>query len=169
MQKFVTAEITAALLAHLSTTPKPMKYVLSLMHRQVVKLKAEGLYFNVSTLILFQRLLRELPKEKDLVKFIHFVLRQFFKGLETYDMLLVEAFFPRTRGDWKKFSSWEDQKKEKRQRKEKIAVEKELHVKDGYSWKEQMGIALKALQGKDSEPAEWVKEVSHNAYGRVLH
>ncbi|KAF8904667.1 timeless protein-domain-containing protein [Mucidula mucida] len=157
--KFVTAEITAALLAHLSTTPKPMKYVLSLMHRQVVKLKAEGLYFNVSTLILFQRLLRELPKEKDLVKFIHFVLRQFFKGLETYDMLLVEAFFPRTRGDWKKFSSWEDQKKEKRQRKEKIAVEKELHVKDGYSWKEQMGIALKALQGKDSELAEWVKEL----------
>ncbi|KAF8989653.1 hypothetical protein BDZ89DRAFT_1087402 [Hymenopellis radicata] len=157
--KFVTPEITAALLAHLSTTPKPMKYVLSLMHRQVVKLKAEGLYFNVSTLILFQRLLRELPKEKDLVKFIHFVLRQFFKDVAEYDLLPVEAFFPRTRGNWKQFSSWEAPKKEKRQRKEKIAVEKELHVKDGYSWKEQMGIALKALQGKDSELAEWVKEL----------
>ncbi|KAF8999889.1 hypothetical protein BDZ89DRAFT_1170521 [Hymenopellis radicata] len=157
--KFVTPEITAALLAHLSTTPKPLKYVLSLMHRQVVKLKAEGLYFNVSTLILFQRLLRELPKEKDLVKFIHFVLRQFFKGVAEYDLLPVEAFFPRTRGNWKQFSSWEAPKKEKRQRKEKIAVEKELHVKDGYSWKEQVGIALKALQGKDSELADWVKEL----------
>lgn len=132
------------------------------MHRQVVKLKAEGLYFNVSTLILFQRLLKELPKEKDLVKFIHFVLRQFFKAVEEYDFLAVEAFFPRTRGDWKKFSSWEPPKKEKRARKEKVSVEKELHVKDGYSWKEKVGIALKALSEKDKELAEWVKHVSES-------
>lgn len=139
-----------------------------MMHRQAVKLKAEGLYFNVSTLILFQRLLRELPKEKDLVKFIHYILRQFFKAIEEYDFLAVEAFFPRTRGDWKKFSSWEAPKKEKRVRKEKVTVEKELHVPDGHSWKEKVGIALKALCAVNPELAEWVKHVSGASCSRRI-
>ena len=129
------------------------------MHRQVVRLKAEGLYFNVSTLLLFQRLLREQPKEKDLVKFINFVLRQFFKTMEVHPFLAIEALFPRTKGDWKKFSSWEPPKKEKRATKEKMTVEKELHVKDGYEWKEQLGIALNALGQQDEKWTEWVKQV----------
>ncbi|KIY69680.1 hypothetical protein CYLTODRAFT_488749 [Cylindrobasidium torrendii FP15055 ss-10] len=158
--KFATPAITTALLDHLATNPTPLKYVIGLMHRQVVKLKAEGLYFNVSTLLLFQRLLKEQAKEKDLVKFITFVLRQFFKAMEEYPFLAVEAFFPRTGGDWKKFSTYQPPKKEKKGRKTKEVVEKELHVKDGYDYKDKVGIAMKALSRKDDAHwEEWVKRL----------
>lgn len=153
------------------------------MHRQVVKLKAEGLYFNVSTLLLFQRLLKEQTKEKDLVKFINYVLRQFFKAMEERPFLAVEAFFPRTKGNWKEFSSWEEpQKKTKTKKKDtpgdssssddevwdakggkKSSQKKhgglELHVKDEYSFTEKVAIAVKALSQKSEYWEEWVKRV----------
>lgn len=51
-QKFANSEITSTLLAYLSryrefSTPEKMKRVVSLIHRQAVRAKAEGLFFNV--------------------------------------------------------------------------------------------------------------------------
>lgn len=51
-QKFAHSDITQTLLACVArykefTSADQMKRVVSLMHRQVVKAKAEGLYFNV--------------------------------------------------------------------------------------------------------------------------
>lgn len=91
-----------------------MKRVVSLMHRQAVKRKAEGLYFmvspglmlfqvsqligdQVSTLYLFRSIMAEeksLPKEqpyKDLVALINFILRKFFKAVEEDSFLIVEV------------------------------------------------------------------------------
>lgn len=74
-----------------------MKRVVSLMHRQVVRQKAEGLYFMVSTLYLFKQIMaeeRSLPREqpyKDLVALINYVLRQFFKAVEEDSFLVVEV------------------------------------------------------------------------------
>ena len=53
-QKFAHPEITRTLLTYLSRykefdSPELMKRVANLIHRQAVKVKAEGLYFNVRT------------------------------------------------------------------------------------------------------------------------
>ena len=74
-----------------------MKRVVSLMHRQAVRQKAEGLYFMVSTLYLFKQIMAEertLPSEqsyKDLVALINYILRKFFKAVEEDSFLVVEV------------------------------------------------------------------------------
>ncbi|KIJ16511.1 hypothetical protein PAXINDRAFT_98952 [Paxillus involutus ATCC 200175] len=172
--KFAHSEITRTLLAYLSRytefdSPELMKRAVSLIHRQAVKAKAEGLYFNVSTLNLFKSILddqRSLPKDKpykDLIQLITFILRKFFNALDEEPFLMIEAFFPMNRGHWKQFSSW--QPEEKSNRKHETAEDDggfsgEVQVKKGYSWSEQIGIAVAALveEGK-SELVEWVKDI----------
>ncbi|KAI0061071.1 timeless-domain-containing protein [Artomyces pyxidatus] len=171
--KFANAEITRALLTYLArykefTSPESMKRVVSLMHRQAVKAKAEGLYFQVTTLELFKSILadqKSFPKEqpyKDLLALIKYILRQFFKAVEEDSFVLIEAFFPKTRGQWKKLSSWEPEAKGKRG---KASVEgarfpPDVQVKKGYSWSEQLAIAMAALQeAEQGELIEWVKDI----------
>ena len=74
-----------------------MKRVVSLMHRQAVRQKAEGLYFMVSTLYLFKQIMAEertLPREqpyKDLVALINYILRKFFKAVAEEPLIVVEV------------------------------------------------------------------------------
>lgn len=77
------------------------------------------------------------------------------------------------RGHWKQYSSWEPEQKVGR--KQAMAEDNgdssgEIQVKKGYSWSEQIGIAVAALveEGK-SELAEWVKDVSGHALPRCQH
>lgn len=96
-----------------------MKWVVGLLHRQAIKVKAEGLFFRVranrlgrryqpasdrpisqtTTLELFQRILRDeklLPKEQpylDLVTLVKFILRKFFKAVAEDPFILVEAWY----------------------------------------------------------------------------
>jgi replication fork protection complex subunit Tof1/Swi1 len=54
LQKFANAEINHTLLTYLKRykefdSPDDMRRVVSLLHRQAVKAKAEGLFFNVGT------------------------------------------------------------------------------------------------------------------------
>jgi replication fork protection complex subunit Tof1/Swi1 len=171
--KFANSEITKTLLTYLSRyrdfdSPEFMKRVVNLIHRQVVKAKAEGLYFNVSTLNLFKIILddqKSLPKDqssKDLVKLVNFILQKFFKALEGEPFLAVEAFFPKNRGHWKLYSSWEPERKGRHEREtvEDTRFPPEVQVKKGYSWSEQIGIAIAALvdDGK-TELVEWVKDI----------
>ena len=101
-QRFAHPEITRTLLAYLArykefTQPEQMKRVVSLMHRQAVRQKAEGLYFMVSTLYLFKQIMAEertLPREqpyKDLVALINYILRKFFKAVEEDSFLIIEV------------------------------------------------------------------------------
>ncbi|EGO01257.1 hypothetical protein SERLA73DRAFT_51065 [Serpula lacrymans var. lacrymans S7.3] len=171
--KFANAEITHTLLTYLARykeyeSSEQMKRVVSLIHRQAVKAKAEGLFFNASTFILFKSILdeqRSLPREqayKDLVNLINFILRQFFKAMAEQPFLAVEAFFPKNRGHWKQYSSWEPDQKSKKGREtiEDTAFPPEVQVKKGYSWSEQIGIAVASLveEGK-IELVEWVKDI----------
>ena len=74
-----------------------MKRVVSLMHRQAVRQKAERLYFMVSTLSLFKQIMAEertLPREqpyKDLVALINYILRKFFEAVEEDSFLIIEV------------------------------------------------------------------------------
>ncbi len=80
-------------------SPENMKRVVSLLHRQAVRAKAEGLFFKVSTLNLFKTILAEeksLPREqayKDLVALINYILRKFFKEAAEDPFILVEVRF----------------------------------------------------------------------------
>ena len=146
-----------------------MKRVVNLLHRQAVKAKAEGLFFKVSTLALFKSILDEeksLPREqpyKDLVALVRYLLRQFFKAVAEDNFLLVEAFYPKNRGKWKALSSWEPPAKTLRPEEDTLPEDRwpaEVKVKKGYSWPEQMGIAIKCLVDEGKEKlVEWVKEV----------
>lgn len=67
------------------------------------------------------------------------------------------------RGHWKQYSSWEpDQRAEPKRRGSEGNGDfsGEVQVKKGYSWSEQIGVAVAALveQGR-SELVEWVKDV----------
>src|SRR5258708_3400269 len=122
-QRFAQEDITRACLAYLGRwrefdSPDKMKRIVSLLHRQAVKAKAEGLFFKVravamgldwqvislnpqvSTLELFNRILahqKDLPRDrpyKDLLHLINFVLRKFFKTMEEQPLLMLEVVTP---------------------------------------------------------------------------
>ncbi|TFK28235.1 timeless-domain-containing protein [Coprinopsis marcescibilis] len=191
--KFANIEITNTLLTYLArykefgASPEKMKRVVNLLHRQAVRAKAEGLFFKVSTLDLFKTLLSEqkgFPREqpyKDLVNLINFILRKFFKAVEEEPFLTIEAFFPKNRGNWKQYSSWEPEEKEKAKRGEdgengragkggtrnKGASAAELYVKKGYSWSDQLGIAISALVDTDRKDlVVWVQDLLRTAINK---
>ncbi|EUC61522.1 timeless protein carboxy-terminal region protein [Rhizoctonia solani AG-3 Rhs1AP] len=165
--KFAQEDIAHACLVYLArwrefTSSEQMKRVVSLLHRQAVKAKAEGFFFKVSTLILFQSILKNqaaLPKDqpyKDLVQLINFILRKFFKNAQEHPLLLVEAFYPKNRGQWKAYSSYEPEVKPK----SKPAGSAEVGVKKGFKTSEQIGIAVACLVEEDSRLlVDWVIDI----------
>ncbi|KAK7023845.1 topoisomerase 1-associated factor 1 [Favolaschia claudopus] len=171
--KFASAEIVRALLLQLArfkemaTEPETLRRVVSLLHRVAVRAKAEGLFFNVSTLYLFQTILaaqKSFPRDqphRDLVQLVNYILRKFFKALEQEPFLAVDAFFPKTRGQWKAYSSWEPPAKEPRERTRAARPgAAEVQVKRGYSWSEQLGIVIAALiDAGDIHLVKWTKDI----------
>ncbi|CAE6456708.1 unnamed protein product [Rhizoctonia solani] len=188
--KFAQEDIAHACLVYLArwrefTSPEQMRRIVGLLHRQAVKAKAEGFFFKVSTLALFQSILKNqasLPKDqpyKDLVQLINFVLRRFFKNAQEHPLLLVEAsyyfylaypvsgphprvalhlnaFYPKNRGQWKAYSSYEPEVKPK----SKPAGKAEVGVKKGFKTSEQIGIAVACLVEEDSKQLiDWVMDV----------
>ncbi|KAI0634374.1 timeless-domain-containing protein [Trametes polyzona] len=172
-QRFVHADVTHTLLVYLArykefTSPEQMKRVVSLMHRQAVRQKAEGLFFMVSTMYLFKQIMAEeksLPKDqpyKDLTALISYILRKFFKAVAEDSFLIVEAFFPKNRGHWKQFSSLELEQIGPRP--ERLPFDtrfpQDVKVKKGYSATEQIGIAMAALiENGRRDLIEWTKQI----------
>ncbi|KAH9983375.1 timeless protein-domain-containing protein, partial [Russula compacta] len=170
--KFANSDIAQSLLTYIGrykefTSPEEMKRVVSLLHRQAVRAKAEGLFFQVSSLNLFKSILadqKSFPKEqpyKDLVALINYLLRQFFKAVEADPFVLIEAFFPKNRNQWKKYSSWESESKTTKTNKDADArFPPDVRVKKGFTWSEQLAIAMAALQETGrGELIAWVKEI----------
>lgn len=75
-----------------------------------------------------------------------------------------QTLFPKNRNRWKKYSSWEPEAKNSSGHKGKDADPRfppDVQVKKGYSWSEELAIAMAALQeAGHGELIEWVKEVS---------
>ncbi|KAF7359427.1 Topoisomerase 1-associated factor 1 [Mycena sanguinolenta] len=178
--KFAAPEITRALLLQLArfkelaTEPEVLRRVVSLLHRVAVRAKAEGLFFNVSTLYLFQTILaaqKTFPRDqphRDLVQLVTYILRKFFKALEEEPFLAVDAFFPKNRGQWKAYSSWEPPPKDPRER---TRAERpgagEVQVKRGFSWSEQLGIVIAALvDAGDVQWVNWTEDILKTVLGQ---
>ncbi|KAG6820075.1 hypothetical protein H0H93_005603 [Arthromyces matolae] len=172
--KFAHADVTHTLLTYLArykefSSAENMRRVVSLLHRQAVRAKAEGLFFKVSTLHLFKMILadqKSFPRDqpyRDLVNLITFILRQFFKALANESFLAVEAFFPKNRGQWKPFSSWEPPEKSSRKEKNNLEDTRfppDVEVKKGYSWSDQLGITIASLvEAGERELVDWTKDI----------
>ena len=72
----------------------------------------------------------------------------------------MQAFFPKNRNRWKRYSSWEPENKTKKKKDVDTGHPQDVQVKKGFSWSEQLAIAMAALQDVGlSELIEWVKEV----------
>ncbi|KAH9931521.1 timeless protein-domain-containing protein [Fomitopsis serialis] len=177
--KFAHSDITQTLLSCVSrykefTSADKMKRVVSLMHRQAVKAKAEGLYFNVSTLDLFKNILadeKSMPKDqpyKDLMNLINTSCASFSRPLRR-NRSSLSGVFPMNRGHWKEFSSWtpEEKKSGRAEKVEDTRFPQDVQVKKGYSWSEQLGIAIACLveEGK-IELIDWVKQILMLAMGQ---
>lgn len=108
-----------------------LKRLVSLMHRIAVGVEAEAFFFKVgnvdtrahfkgeadqqqiqvSGFEIFKQILddqRSLPPgqaSKDLVACINFILRRFFKALQSNPLLAVEAFWPKPKGKLRKMTA----------------------------------------------------------------
>jgi replication fork protection complex subunit Tof1/Swi1 len=180
VQRFANPDVTDTLLAYLArfrefgANHEKMKYVVGLLHRQAVRAKAEGLFFRASTLDLFKHILAEaktLPKDqsyKDLLALVNFILRKFFKAVEQEPFLVIETFFSKNRGHWKDYSSLTPEElalKTGKALKSESVVDRrfpaDVQVKKGWSWSEQVGIAILALVDEGHQAlVEWSREVS---------
>lgn len=170
--------------------------VVGLMHRQVVKAQAEGLYFKVSCLHLFQQILDDqlsLPKgegTQDLFQLIKFVLRKFFKRLEADPFLMIDALQPKTRGKWKGISSYEsdeddgmagqrgrirEQVRLKEEESDEQMGELTFIKSKNLPWSKQVGVAVTLLVKEEKKP--WIETllevcpvlISANARNSALH
>ncbi|KIJ40487.1 hypothetical protein M422DRAFT_49176 [Sphaerobolus stellatus SS14] len=77
-------------------------------------------------------------------------------------MKFRQAFFPKNRGMWKPYSSWEPPKNEKKATayEEASKPPPEVVVKKGYTWSEQLAIALACLLENDQKHLiDWVIEI----------
>ncbi|KAF8932695.1 Topoisomerase 1-associated factor 1 [Dissophora ornata] len=75
-----------------------MHWAASLFHRIAVNCRNNAVFYKLSTLQLFHRILQSNKEDtkKDLVPLISYLLHQFFKKMQEYPLLIVELFFPRT-------------------------------------------------------------------------
>ncbi|WVF65442.1 hypothetical protein IAT40_000170 [Kwoniella sp. CBS 6097] len=173
-KRFASESVTNTLLSYLARfqefeEPEQMKRVVGLMHRQVIKAQAEGLYFKVSTLDLFRRILDEshtlikADSSKDLMQLINFVLRKFFKRVAEDPFLIVEAFTSKSRSRWKDLSSYKSEDEDddgmggQRARiKEKMGLaELEFKKNKNLSWSQQMEVAFSLILKEEHE--DWIK------------
>lgn len=116
-KKFASEGVCNTLLAYLQRYKEldndKLRRVVGMIHRQVVKAQAEGLYFQVSSLALFRSIMdnkASLPPgdaSRDLIQLVTFISRKFFKRLQDDPFLMIEALMPKTRGRWKELSSWQ--------------------------------------------------------------
>ncbi|ORX39175.1 timeless protein-domain-containing protein [Kockovaella imperatae] len=192
-KRFANEAVVNTLLSYLSRyktfeDPDQMKRIVSLMHRQVVKTQAEGLYFKVTTLQLFRQLLDDAPSlpradsSRDAVQLIKFILRKFFKRVAEDPFLIVQAFGPKTRGHWKELSSYKSddesddgmggQRDRIREKLERAPAELEYKKNKKMSWSQQMGTTVALLiQAGHKSWIEWIAdtlEIVHAARTEIV-
>ncbi|TPX63475.1 hypothetical protein SpCBS45565_g06554 [Spizellomyces sp. 'palustris'] len=156
-----------ALLKHYREVDERSLYHTTVMfHRIFVKSKAEAFFYKLSTLELFNRILtdtRMLPStkpHKELYGFIKYMLAKFFKKAVENPVLLVEVLFPKTKEDCRRIENGgELQTSEQGPSTDKDLPVKEIEVKPGLTWSQEVQVAVALLLEKEeTHLLEWVKE-----------
>ncbi|KAJ3024199.1 Topoisomerase 1-associated factor 1 [Thoreauomyces humboldtii] len=139
-------------------------YIASMFHRLFVKCtNGAPLFYKLTTLQLFNKLItdkRTLPNDsahKELFGFITYALSKFFKKAAEYSMLYVEVLFTKSRSDCVRIEFKNDE----------VAVqsaamddgEREIEVKPGLSWTEELKIVVTLLMERgDEEHLDWIND-----------
>ncbi|ODO09506.1 topoisomerase 1-associated factor 1 [Cryptococcus amylolentus CBS 6273] len=159
-KRFATEAIVNTLLVYLERflefdSAEQVKRVVGLMHRQVVKTHAEGLFFKVTTMILFQRILEnkhalpDAPASRDLTTLITFILRKFFKHVEKDPYIIIEVLSTKARSKWRGGGGESDDDGmggQKSRIKEKMGPAELAFVKKhNLSWSKQMSVVFAIL------------------------
>lgn len=75
-----------------------------------------------------------------------------------------QAFFPKNRGNWKQYSTWEPEEKDKKSKINEVdnmRFPPDVQIKKGYSWSDQLGIAIAVLvEANQTALVNWTLEVS---------
>ncbi|KAG9047150.1 Topoisomerase 1-associated factor 1 [Tulasnella sp. UAMH 9824] len=181
--RFANPEVNATLLQYLKRyeefdSPEKMDWVVRLLFRQAVNAKAERLFFKVSTLDLFHRILKAektLPKETpylDLCKLMRYVVKKFFKAVQEDSFLMIEAFFPiraSRKGLGGKSLAREDASSD-----EDVVVHKpgdrhgpQLYIKGKRPWSEELGIVIACMiDAGQMDLIDWTKEILIGVIGQ---
>ncbi|KAF9154213.1 Topoisomerase 1-associated factor 1 [Linnemannia schmuckeri] len=146
-----------------------LRWVAAMFYRMAINCANTAVFYKASTLQLFHQILDSglLDPKGDLVRFIYHLLRQFFKKLQEYPLLVVDVFAPKTKRICLELNigrlEAEKTELEVSEKKEKRLMATELEVDSNRSEEEQIKIAVMALYDEDkSELVEWAVEILKN-------
>ncbi|KAF9173981.1 Topoisomerase 1-associated factor 1 [Mortierella sp. AD010] len=147
-----------------------LHWAASLFHRVAVNAGNIAIFYKLSTLHLFHRILQSGREEtkRDVVPFVSYVIHQFFKKMQEYPLLVVEVLFPRSSKACLDINvGREEAEKELRiqeTKKEKRMMATELEVDPNRPEDEQIKIVVTALIYDDqTELVEWAVEILKGA------
>ncbi|KAI8359421.1 timeless protein-domain-containing protein [Mortierella sp. GBAus27b] len=129
----------------------------SLFHRIAVNCKNPAVFYKMSTLQLFHRILQSNQEDakKEMVPFISYILHQFFKKLQEYPLLMVETVFPKSSQACKDINLGRDAVEEEKMvvtaKKQKRLMNTELQVNQELTESEQIKVAIMALVDDDDD------------------
>ncbi|KAG9063735.1 Topoisomerase 1-associated factor 1 [Linnemannia hyalina] len=146
-----------------------LRWVAAMFYRMAINCANTAVFYKASTLQLFHQILDSglLDPKGDLVRFIYHLLRQFFKKLQEYPLLVIDVFAPKTRRICLELNigrlEAEKTDIEVSAKKEKRLMATELEVDSNRSEEEQIKIAVMALYDEDkSDLVEWAIEILKN-------
>ncbi|KAF9333425.1 Topoisomerase 1-associated factor 1 [Linnemannia elongata] len=146
-----------------------LRWVAAMFYRIAINCANTAVFYKASTLQLFHQILDSalLDPKGDLVRFIYHLLRQFFKKLEEYPLLVIDVFAPKSKKTCLELNigrlEAEKADLEVSAKKEKRLMATELEVDSTRSEEEQIKIAVMALYDEDKgELVEWAIEILKN-------
>ncbi|KAG0022344.1 Topoisomerase 1-associated factor 1 [Entomortierella chlamydospora] len=147
-----------------------LHWAASLFHRVAVNAGNIAIFYKLSTLHLFHRILQSGREEtkRDMVPFVSYVIHQFFKKMQEYPLLVVEVLFPRSSKACLDINvGREEAEKELRiqeTKKEKRMMATELEIDPNRSEEDQIKIVVTAFIYDDqTELVEWAVEILKGA------
>ncbi|KAG0259026.1 Topoisomerase 1-associated factor 1 [Actinomortierella ambigua] len=149
---------------------KALHYVAAMFHRIAVNTQDLGVFYSLSTLHLFHRVLQSgVPAcNQAIVPCLTYIVHEFFKKWQTYPLLLVETLFPKTTRVSEDINigrqAREEQAKLQLAKQEKKMKQMELEPDTNVSWDEQIVrvVLFLADDGKE-ELLDWVIKLLKDA------
>ncbi|KAF9913350.1 Topoisomerase 1-associated factor 1 [Linnemannia zychae] len=143
-----------------------LRWVAAMFYRIAINCANTAVFYKASTLQLFHQILDSglVDAKGDLVRFIYHLLRQFFKKLKEYPLLVVDVFAPKSKKTCLELNvgRLEAEKAgiEISAKKEKRLMATELEIDSNRPEEEQIKIAVMALYDEDkSDLVEWAIEI----------
>ncbi|KAG0271557.1 Topoisomerase 1-associated factor 1 [Linnemannia exigua] len=143
-----------------------LRYVASMFYRMAINCANMPVFYKASTLQLFHQILDSglVDPSGDLIRFIYHLLRQFFKKLKEYPLLIVDVFAPKSKRGCLELvvGRLEAEKADLavNSTKEKRLMATELEIDSQRPEEEQIKIAVMALYDEDkSELVDWAIEI----------